>query len=106
MSIDEEMLLDDQETQRELAYVRNCLPIDMKDRYADDALLEWVFEAIAAYYFESGVLEGDDDEVDVDMEEVARYVCALAEQEGMPHLDAQEVRLIAEADLDFQEENA
>jgi len=39
------------------------------------------------------------------MDEVARYVCSLAEQEGQPPLDAQEVRLIAEADLDFQEQN-
>ena len=37
------------------------------------------------------------------MEAVARYVCDMAEQEGQPRLDANEVRLIAEADLDFQE---
>ena len=38
------------------------------------------------------------------MEEVAKYVCSMAEQEGKPRLDRQEVRLIAEADLDFQEQ--
>jgi hypothetical protein len=105
MSIDEEMLLDQQETQREMAYIRQVLPIDAKEAYADDDLLSWVLDAIASYYYESGVLESTADEVDVDMDEVARYVCALAEQEGMSPLDPQEVRLIAEADLDFQEEN-
>lgn len=105
MSIDEEMLLDEQETQREMAYIRQVLPTDVKDVYADDALLGWVLDAIAAYYYESGVLESTADEVDVDMEEVASYVCALAEQEGKPTLDTQEVRLIAEADLDFQEQD-
>ncbi|MBQ9356727.1 MAG: hypothetical protein IJT98_05510 [Prevotella sp.] len=104
MSIDEEILLDEQETQREMAYIRQVLPIDTKDTYSDDSLLSWVLDAIAAYYYESGVLESTADEVDVDMEEVARYVCALAEQEGKPSLDVQEVRLIAEADLDFQED--
>lgn len=105
MSIDEEMLLDEQETQREMAYIREGLPADTKKTYSDDSLLSWVLDAIATYYYESGVLESTADEVDVDMEEVARYVCALAEQEGMQRLDAHEVRLIAEADLDFQEEN-
>lgn len=106
MSIDDELLLDDQETKREMAFVRSRLPKDAKDSFADDALLQWVLEAIAEYYFDSGVLESTADEVDVDMEEVARYVCALAEQEAKPRLDPQQVLLIAEADLDFQEENS
>ena len=104
MSIDEELLLDEQETKREMAFIRKQLPIDMKDSYTDERL-SWVLDAIAAYYYESGVLESDDDEVDIDMDEVAKYVCSLADQELGQKMDAQEVRLIAEADLDFQEEN-
>ena len=104
MSIDDELKLDEQEMQREMAFIRAQLPIDMKDSYADDARLSWVLDAIAAYYYESGVLESEADEVDIDMEEVARYVCSLAEQEDMAPFDLQEVRLIAEADLDFQEQ--
>lgn len=106
MSIDEELLQDEQEMKREMAYIRQQLPIDTKEHFADDALLEWVLDAIASYYFESGVLESNADEVDIDMEEVARFVCTLASQERQPALDPQEVRLIAEADLDFQEANA
>jgi hypothetical protein len=104
MNIDEELLLDEQETLREMQYIRQQLPIDMKDSYPDQRLT-WVLDAIAAYYYESGVLESQAEEIDIDMDEVARYVCSLAEQEGQPPLDAQEVRLIAEADLDFQEQN-
>ena len=104
MSIDEELLLDEQETKREMAFIREQLPIDMKDSYTDERLA-WVLDAIAAYYYESGVLESTSDEVDIDMDEVAKYVCSLADQELGQKLDPQEVRLIAEADLDFQEEN-
>lgn len=103
MSIDDELLQDEQETQREMKFIREQLPIDTKDTYASDDLLAWVLDAIAQYYYESGVLESEAEEIDIDMEEVARYVCHLAEQEGQPRLDTQEVRLIAEADLDFQE---
>ncbi len=103
MSIDEEILQDEQDIRREINYLRQQLPIDMKDSYGDE-LLAWVLDTIASYYYESGVLESDADEVDIDMEEVAKYVCSMAEQEGKPRLDRQEVRLIAEADLDFQEQ--
>lgn len=102
MNIDEEMLLDEQETRREMAFIREQMPAGMEDNY-DDERLSWVLDAIAAYYYESGILESSSDEVDVDMDAVASYVCSLAEQGGQPRLDAQEVRIIAEADLDFQE---
>ena len=95
MNIDEEMLLDEQETRREMAFIREQMPAGMEDSY-DDERLSWVLDAIAAYYYESGILESSSDEVDVDMD-------AVAEQEGQPRLDAQEVRIIAGADLDFQE---
>ena len=104
MSIDEELLLDEQETKREMQFIREQLPEDIKQRFTDE-LMAWVLDAIAAYYYESGILESTSDEVDVDMEEVAKYVCSLADQERGQKLDAQEVRLIAEADLDFQEQS-
>lgn len=107
MSIDDELLLDEQETQREMKYIRAVLPNGMKDSYTtDDALLSWVLEAIASYYYESGVLESGAEEVSIDMDEVAKYVRSLAEQEGRPSLDIQEVKLIAETDLDFLEQDA
>ena len=103
-SIDEELLLDEQQTRREMAYIREGLPADVAQHYADDELLSFVLDAIAAYYFESGVLESTSDEVDIDMEAVAAYVCASAEQELGQKLDPKELRLIAEADLDFLSE--
>lgn len=100
-SIDEELLQDEQQTHREMAYIREELPADVAQHYADDELLSFVLDAIATYYFESGVLESQNDEVDIDMEAVAAYVRAAAEQDLGQKLDPQELRLIAEADLDF-----
>ena len=104
MSIDDEILLDEQETRREIKFIRSQLPLAMKDSYTDEQLW-WLLDAIASYYYESGVLESTADEVDIDMDEVSKYVCSMAEQELGKKLDEQEVRLIAEADLDFQEQD-
>ena len=102
-SIDEELLQDQQETQREIAFIREQLPSDLKELYTDNQLV-WMLDTIATYFYESGILESNDDEVD-DIDEVSDYLCKQAVAEGLPKLNADEVRFVVEADLDFQEEN-
>ena len=103
-SIDEELLQDMEETRREIAFIREQLPTDLKELYSD-AQLEWIIDTIATYFYESGILESNDDEVDVDIDEVSDYLCKQAAVEGLPRLNADEVRFVVEADLDFQEGN-
>ncbi|MBR1449004.1 MAG: hypothetical protein IJ588_09730 [Prevotella sp.] len=104
-SLDEEFLKDEEETRREIQFIREQLPSDLKEKYTD-AQLTWMLDAIADYFFESGILETDDDEVDIDMDRVADYLCHQAQEDGQPALSADEVRFVVEADLDFQEQNA
>lgn len=103
-SIDEELLQDMEENRREIAFIREQLPTDLKELYSDTQL-EWIIDTIATYFYESGILESNDDEVDVDIDEVSDYLCHQAGAEGMPKLQADEVRFVVEADLDFQEAN-
>ena len=39
------------------------------------------------------------------MDCVADYLCHQAQEDGQPALNADEVRFVVEADLDFQEQN-
>lgn len=103
-SIDEELLQDMEENRREIAFIREQLPSDLKELYSDTQL-EWIIDTIATYFYESGILDSNDDEVDVDIDEVSDYLCRQAGAEGMPKLQADEVRFVVEADLDFQEAN-
>ena len=103
-SLDEEILLDQEENKREIVFIREQLPSDLKEQYTDEQLL-WMLDTIAAYFFESGILESNDEEVDIDIDEVSDYLCKLAAVEGLPRLNADEVRFVVEADLDFQEGN-
>ena len=80
-SIDEELLQDQQETQREIAFIREQLPSDLKELYTDNQLV-WMLDTIATYFYESGILESNDDEVDVDIDEVSDYLCKQAVAEG------------------------
>ena len=101
-TFDEEMIQDQEENKREIVFIREQLPSDLKELYSD-AQLVWMLDTIATYFYESGILESDDDEVDVDIDEVAGYLCKQAEKEKQPRLDPDEVRFVVEADLDYQE---
>ena len=104
-SIDEEILKDQEENRKEILFIREQLPSELKDKYSDEQLV-WMLDAIAEYFFESGILETDDDEVDIDIDTIAEHLCCQAKSEGLSDLDASEVRFVVEADLDYQEQNA
>ena len=103
-SIDEEIRLDEEENQRELEYIRSILPVDLKHHYDNDDIL-WMLDAIVDYYFTSGILESSGDEVEIDMEVVAKAVCDQAKKDGLGSFDPADVYFIVQADLDFQEQN-
>ena len=104
-SFDEEIRLDEEENRRELAYIRTQLPLDIKKFYSDKDIL-YMMDLIVDYYYTSGILESDDEEVDIDLEVIAEYVCKRANDEGFcSSFNPKEVFFIVQADLDFQEQN-
>ena len=102
-SIDEELLMDLEEMRREIAFIRKQLPQELKEAY-DDELLTWMLDTIVDYYVDSGLLDSDDAEVEIDMEKVAQHICQQAAKEKRTALDPQDVFFVVEADLDFQEQ--
>jgi len=103
-SLDELIRQDEEENQRELAFIRAQIPAVMKGVYDDSDIL-YIMDAIVDYYYSSGILEGNDDEVDIDMEQVAAYVCEQARKDGKGTFSPEDVFFIVQADLDFQEQN-
>ena len=104
-SLDEELRLDEEENRRELAFIRTQLPSDVKKFYSDKDIL-YMMDLIVDYYYTSGILESNEDEVEIDLEEVAEYVCKRAKDEDFcSSFNPEEVFFIVQADLAFQEQN-
>ena len=105
-NIDEEIRLDEEENRRELAYIRTQLPSDIKKFYSDKDIL-YMMDLIVDYYFTSGILESEEEEIEIDLEKIAEYVCKRAKDKGFcSSFNPDEVFFIVQADLDFQEQNA
>ena len=104
-NIDEEIRLDEEENRRELEYIRTQLPSDLKKYYSDKDIL-YMMDLIVEYYYESGILDSNEEEIDIDLEAVADYVCKEAKKHGFSSsFNPDEVFFIVQADLDFQEQN-
>ncbi len=102
---DEEIRLDEEENRRELAFIRSQLPSNLKKYYSDKDIL-YMMDLIVEYYYESGILESTDEEVDIDLEVVAEHVCKKAKEQGFSSsFNPEDVFFIVQADLDFQEQN-
>ena len=98
-SIEEELRLDEEDNLRELAFIREQIPFDAKKHYSDESIL-YMLDLIVDYYYES-----NEEEIDIDMEEVANYVCRKAKEDGVTNLLPEYVLFVVQADLDYQEQN-
>ena len=104
-TLEEELRMDEEEGRREIAFIRSQLSSELKEKFTDDELM-FMIDAICTYFYTSGVLESNDEEVDIDLETVADFVCNEAKEEGEGPFDPQDVFFVVQADLDYQEENA
>ena len=103
-TFDDELRQDEEETRREIAFIRERLPQELKTTFTDDHLY-YLLDAIVDYYYDSGILESTDDEVDIDLQQIANAVTEQARQNKIGTFDAEDVYYVVEADLDFQEQN-
>ena len=103
-SFEDELRIDDEENRREIAYIRERLPQEVKPHFSEDDLY-YFLDAIIDYYYDSGILESTDDEVEIDLQQVADAVTEQAKQDKQGTFDPNEVFFVVEADMDFQEQN-
>ena len=102
-TLDEELRMDAEEDAREADFILSQLPSDLKERFTKEEILR-LMDLIVEYYYESGVLDLDDDEIEIDLEQVADAICKKAKKEGLGNYQADEVFFVVQADLDYQEQ--
>ena len=103
-SFEDELRMDEEENRREIEFIRERLPQELKTAFSDDDLYYFI-DAIVDYYYDSGILESTADEVDIDLQQVADAVTRQALRDKIGKFDPEEVCYIVEADMDFQEQN-
>ena len=103
-TFEDELRLDEEENRREVAFIRERLPQELKGTFSDDHLY-YFLDAIVDYYYDSGILESTADEVEIDLQQVANAVAEQAQRDKVGTFNPEDVYYVVEADMDFQEQN-
>ncbi len=92
--------LDDEKT---IEYIRGYLPQDLKERFTDDDL-QYFLDVIDDYYCNSGILDAkpdDDGCISIDLEEIAAYVVAEAQKDGIGTFTPEEVLFVVQGEAEY-----
>ncbi len=104
-SLDDELLQDAENDARAVAFIKQQLPQELKEKFSEDQLY-YFLDLIADYYATSGVLDATPDKdgyVDVDIEKMATELSKQAAKEKMGVFTPEEISFVIEAEMDFAE---
>ena len=71
----DEFAMDDLDDEKTIAFIRERLPQDLKEKYSDDEFY-FFLDTIYDYYEKSGILDGNNEYVDIDINEIAEFIAA------------------------------
>lgn len=83
-----------------VVFIQEHLPQEAKGIFTDDEIT-YITDVIFDYYSSNGLLE-EEGEVDIDMEDLTAYVVKNSKRDGFK-FDAELVRWVVEAELDYEE---
>ena len=97
MSSEDDFLLDDAaEDARTVAFIRNYLPQELKERFSDEDLY-YFLDLIIEYYATSGCLDAEPDEegyINIDQDEIVDYLLTEAEKDNIGGFSAEELLFV------------
>ena len=99
-TFEEDLLLDAEDDRKTVEYIQAYLPQELKEKFTEDELYYFI-DVIGEYY--ADLLDkhsGDDDSIDVDVEDVAAYVARQARKDKMGTYSAEDLCWVVNGELE------
>ncbi len=96
----DEFSIEDLDDEKTIAYIRERLPQDLKEKFSDDEFY-YFLDTIYDYYDKSGILDSNNDYVDIDIDEIARFIAKEAKKNNIGEYDPEELFFIVEGELAY-----
>jgi hypothetical protein len=99
MNTNEENLLpyDDDDA---IAFIRNYVPQELKEKFSDDDL-NYLVDLIYEFYEDKGLLEDTDEEVSIDLDELTAFVVKQAKKDKVGVYAEDEIRFVVDAEIAY-----
>ena len=96
----DEFAMEDLDDEKTIAYIRERLPQELKEKFSDDEFY-YFLDTIYDYYDKSGILDSNDEYIDIDIEKIAEFVAKEAKKNKIGEYDPQELYFIIEGELAY-----
>ena len=96
----DEFGMEDLDDEKTIAFIRERLPQELKEKFSDDEFY-YFLDTIYDYYDKSGILDSDNEYVDIDIDEIARFIVKEAKKNKIGEYDAEEIFFIVEGELAY-----
>ena len=105
-AIEYEILKEAEDDAREIEFIRNYLPIELKEKFSDEELY-YFLDVIIDYYTSADVLDAVPDKdgfVEIDLDKVTDVVVAKAKKEKMGEYEHDDILLVVQAEMEYSEQ--
>ena len=95
--------IDDLDDDKTVEFIRNFLPVELKEKFTDDDLY-YIIDVIADYYFSSGLLDAKPDDegcVEIDIEKIVSYIIKEAKKDKIGDWLPEDIELIVQAEMEY-----
>ena len=103
-TFEEDLLLDAEDDRQTVEYIKNYLPQDLNDRFTEDELYYFI-AVIGEYYVDLLDKHSGDEDIDIDVEDVAKFVAKQAKKDKMGDFDPEDLRWVVDGELEYGEQN-
>ena len=96
----DEFSIEDLDDEKTIAYIRERLPQDLKEKVSDDEFY-YFLDTLYDYYDKSGILEQGGEYIDIDIDEIARFIAKEAKKNNIGDYDPEELFFVVEGELAY-----
>lgn len=104
MKPEDDFLLDDAaEDAKTIAFIKNYLPQELKEKFTEEDLY-YFLDLIIEYYATSGCLDVEPDEegyINIDQDKIVEYLLAEAEKDGIEGFTADDLLFVVQGEMEY-----
>lgn len=101
-TFEEDLILDAEDDRLTVEYIQSYLPQDLKDKFTEEELYYFI-DVIGEYYVDLLEKHSGEEDIDIDVEEVAKYVARQAKKDKMGDYDPEDLRWVVDGELEYGE---
>ncbi len=99
----DEFFQEDLDDAKTIAFIRNYLPQELKDKFSDDELY-YFLDVMVDYYTESGCLEAEPDAdgyIEIDQDAIVDYIIKEAKKDHIGDYKPEEILFVVQGEMEY-----